>query len=154
MYVVCGRNWRANFSEQKLPPCPLPIIFVRTGAVRKSNWHNASLASYYSALSSMRSLIPLSLLLTFLDLSANVNAAIFPVHARSSFSPAQLRSRASGSAYALQNITSLKDVQYITNLTVAGVPLYVSLDTGRFVKLILMNQLSSSKLPSSALIYG
>jgi len=78
----------------------------------------------------MRSLIPLSLLLTTLDLSVNVNAAIFPLHARSSLSPVDLRRR--GSAYTVQNITSISNVQYVTNITIAGVELTVSLDTGSF----------------------
>ena len=103
----------------------------------------------------MRSLIlPLSLLLTILDLSVNVNAAIFPLHARYGAPPADLRPRASGSTFTVQNITSLSNIQYITNITIAGVELSVSLDTGRFVKPILMNQLSSSKPPSTVLIYG
>ena len=83
----------------------------------------------------MRSLIPLSLLLTTLDLSVNVNAAIFPLHARSGLSPVDLRPR--GSASTIQNITGISNVQYVTNLTIAGVELTVSLDTGRFVKAIL-----------------
>jgi hypothetical protein len=78
----------------------------------------------------MRSLIPLSLLLTTLDLSVNVYAAIFPVHARSSLSPVDLRRR--GSASTVQNITSISNVQYVTNITIAGVELTVSLDTGSF----------------------
>ena len=102
----------------------------------------------------MRSLISLSLLLTILDLSVNVNAAIFPLHARYGPAPADLRARASGSASTVQNITSLNNIQYVTNITIAGVELSVSLDTGRFVKLILMNHPSSSKLPSTVLIYG
>ena len=101
----------------------------------------------YSLFPSMRSLIPLSFLLTILDLSFNANAAIFPLHARS-----HLRSR--GSASTIQNITSLSNVQYVTNITIAGVELTVSLDTGRFVKFIPMIQHLSSKLPSTVLIYG
>lgn len=79
----------------------------------------------------MRSLIPLSLLLTILDLSVSVIAAKFPLNAR--YGPA-LRPR--GSASTVQNITSLSNIQYVTNITIAGVELVVSLDTGRFVKLI------------------
>ena len=100
----------------------------------------------------MRSLISLSLLLTVLDLSVNVNAAIFPLHARYGPAPADLRRR--GSASTVQNISSLSNIQYVTNLTVAGVELSVSLDTGRFVKRVLMNRPLSSKLPSTVLIYG
>lgn len=81
----------------------------------------------------MRSLLSLSLLLTILELSVNVNAATFPLHARYGPAPADLRRR--GSASTVQNITSLSNVQYVTNLTVAGVELSVSLDTGRFVRL-------------------
>jgi hypothetical protein len=86
----------------------------------------------------MRSLISLSLLLSILDLSINVHAAIFPLHARSGPAPAALKRR--GSASTVQNITSLSNIQYVTNITVAGVELSVSLDTGRFVKPILMSQ--------------
>jgi hypothetical protein len=106
----------------RIPGCANPLLFLTT----------------CSLLSSMRSLISLSLLLTILDLSVNVNAAIFPLHARSGPSPADLRRRASAST--VQNITSLSNIQYVTNITVAGVELSVSLDTGRFVNLILMNQ--------------
>lgn len=98
----------------------------------------------------MRSLISLSLLLTILDLSINyVNAAIFPLHARSG---PPLRPR--GSASTVQNITSLGNVQYVTNITVAGVELSVSLDTGRFVKFILMSQRLIIFISSIVLIYG
>jgi hypothetical protein len=86
----------------------------------------------YTLLSPMRSLISLSLLLTILDPFINVNAAIFPLHARAGPDPAALRPR--GSASTVQNITSLSNIQYVTNITVAGVPLSVSLDTGRFVR--------------------
>ena len=79
----------------------------------------------------MRSLISLSLLLTILHLSVNVNAAKFPLHARYGPAPADLRRR--GSASTVQNITSLSNVQYVTNISIAGVELSVSLDTGRFV---------------------
>jgi hypothetical protein len=79
----------------------------------------------------MRFLISLSLLLTIFDLSVNVNAANFPLQARHG---PDLRSR--GSASTVQNITSLSNIQYVTNLTIAGVELSVSLDTGRFIKLV------------------
>lgn len=97
----------------------------------------------------MRSLIPLSLLLTILDSSVSVNAAKFPLDAR--YGPA-LRPR--GSASTMLNITSLSNIQYVIDVIVAGVKSAVSLDTGRFVKLILMSQPSSSKLPPTVLIYG
>ena len=76
----------------------------------------------------MRYIITLSLLLTTLDSSAN--AVVFPLEVRSM---PGLTPR--GSASTVQNVTSLSNVQYTTNITVAGVELSVSLDTGRFVKL-------------------
>ena len=97
----------------------------------------------------MRPLIFLSFLLTILNLS--VNAIIFPLDIR--YGPlASLTSR--GSASTVQNVTSLSNVQYTTNITVAGVELSVSLDTGRFVKLVPMNQTLCPKLPTTVLIYG
>ena len=79
----------------------------------------------------------LSFLLTVFHLSAN--AVILPLQARSGPDPATLRRR--GSTSTIQNLTSLSNTQYVTNITIAGVELAISLDTGRFVKLILVNQL-------------
>jgi hypothetical protein len=128
----------------KIAVPPLPIFFVHV-----RNMYFKSVA-HFLLTPSMRSLIPFSLLLTILDLSVNVNAAISPLHARSEsgLSQADLRPRASGSASTIQNITNLNNVQYVTNITIAGVELTVSLDTGRFVKLIFMNRPSFSELPS------
>ncbi|KAF8798904.1 acid protease [Phlegmacium glaucopus] len=74
----------------------------------------------------MRSVIPLSLLLTILD--SSVNAVILPLEARAGPPPAALRRR--GSTSTVQNLTTLGNVQYATNLTIAGVELVISLDTG------------------------
>ena len=61
----------------------------------------------------MRSLIPLSLLLTILDSSVSVNAAKFPLDAR--YGPA-LRPR--GSASTMLNITSLSNIQYVIDVKI------------------------------------
>lgn len=120
-------------------------------AVRKISWSTKAVLrpSFHSFFPQMRPLILLSFLLTILNLS--VNAVIFPLDIRYG-SLDSLTPR--GSASTVQNVTSLSNVQYTTNITVAGVELTVSLDTGRFVKLVPMNQTLCSKLLTTVLIYG
>lgn len=74
----------------------------------------------------MRSLIPLSLLLTVFDLS--VHAFVFPFHVHiGGVNPNSLSRRAP------LPIRNIGNAQYVSNITLAGQQLQVLLDTGRSV---------------------
>ena len=94
----------------------------------------------------MRSLIPLSLLLTIFD--TPVHGIVFPFHVKfGNPSPSSGLQRRSPIT-----VNNIGNAQYVSNLTVAGVTLPVLLDTGRCARLQAANSYANMHaIPSSDL---
>lgn len=85
----------------------------------------------------MRSLIPLSLILTLFD-TYSAHALNFPFHVRTrTVKPSLLRGRADIQGQTIGNtsipVANSHNAQYISNITLGGLTIPVMLDTGRYV---------------------
>lgn len=77
------------------------------------------------------SLLPLSLLLTLLDVLCPVHAIRIPVEVRSTFSPQRsLPGHIGRRAVTTIPVSNTHNAQYITNITIAGQQVRVMIDTG------------------------